>query len=58
MELSEFLQRLINGEYVAEGSEMHLLMHSVSQNAIKICSEINSGYHTTEEIRQLMSELT
>lgn len=58
MELSEFLQRLNKGEYVAEGSEMHLFMHSVSQSAIKICSEINSGYHTSEEIRQLMSELT
>lgn len=58
MELSEFLKRLNNGEYIAGGSEMHLFMHNVSQSAIKICSEINSGYHTPEEIRQLMSELT
>ncbi len=58
MELSEFLQKLNKVEYVAEGSEMHLFMHSVSQSAIKICSEINSGYHTPEELRQLMSELT
>lgn len=58
MELSEFLKRLNNGEYISGGSEMHLFMHNVSQSAIKICSEINSGYHTPEEIRQLMSELT
>ena len=33
-------------------------MHKVSLEAIRICAEIHSGYHTPEELRQLMSELT
>lgn len=58
MELSEFLQKLNKVEYVAEGSEMHLFMHDMSREAMRITAEINSGYHTPEELRQLMSELT
>ena len=33
-------------------------MHKVSREAIRICAEINSGYHAPEELRRLMSELT
>lgn len=33
-------------------------MHGVSQEAIRICMEINNRYHTPEEIRALMAELT
>ena len=58
MELADFLTHLNDGKFIEGGSDVHLFMHGVSQSAIKICSEINSGYHTPEEIRQLMSELT
>ncbi|MGN1102606.1 MAG: sugar O-acetyltransferase, partial [Huintestinicola sp.] len=58
MELKEFLERLNDGEYIEGGSELHIFMHKVSQEAMKITSEINIGYHTPEEIRRLMTELT
>lgn len=58
MELKEFLERLNDGEYIEGGSELHMFMHKVSQAARKITSEINIGYHTPEEIRRLMTELT
>ncbi|MGN0623136.1 MAG: sugar O-acetyltransferase [Oscillospiraceae bacterium] len=58
MWLKELIERLNDGEYIEGGSELHQFMHKVSQEAIKITSEMNSGYHTPEEIRQFMSELT
>ena len=58
MELADFLDYLDSGEYVEGGSEVHQFMHNVSREAIRICSEINGGYHSPEDLRRLMSELT
>lgn len=58
MEFADYLAYLNSGKYIEGGSEVHQFMHKVSQESIKICSEINSGYHTPEELRRLMSELT
>ena len=58
MELADFLVYLDSGKYIEGGSEVHQFMHKVSREAIRICAEINSGYHTPEELRRLMSELT
>lgn len=58
MELTDFISYLDRGEYIEGGSEVHQFMHKVSQEAIKICAEINCGYRTSEELRRLMSELT
>lgn len=58
MELKELIERLNDGEYIEGGSELHMFMHKISQETIKITSKINSGYHTPEEIRKLMTELT
>ena len=50
--------------YIAEhgtvnnNSEEHLFMHRASQDAIRITTEINSIYHTPDELRVLLSELT
>lgn len=33
-------------------------MHEVSQEALRITSELNNSYHTPEEIRNFMSHLT
>ena len=46
------------GYTVDGGSEDHLVMHELSQRALKITMELNNKYHTKEEIVQLMSELT
>ena len=57
MTVEEYKQAAARGECIEGGSEKHLLMHSEARRAMKITCEINSGYHTPEELRALMSEL-
>lgn len=57
MELSEFLDHLSSGKPVEAGSEPHQFMHRASQKALRITAEINTGYHTPEELRKLFSQL-
>lgn len=57
MDLNEFLDHLNSGEKVQGGSEVHQFMHGVSQEALRITAEINTGYHTPEELRALFSQL-
>lgn len=57
MTTEEYKALTANGEHIAGGSPAHLFMHAASQQAIKITSKINCGYHTPEEIRALVSEL-
>lgn len=54
----EFLRIMDSGQEIHGGSPVHLKMHALSQEALKITSRINSAYHTPEEIRELMCELT
>lgn len=58
MDLNEFLEHLNCGLPVIGGSEAHLFMHGVSQEALRITVELNNAYHTPEEIRSLMERLT
>lgn len=58
MNLSEFLNHLNQGLPVVGGSQAHLFMHEVSQEALQITAELNNAYHTPEEIRALMGKLT
>lgn len=57
MELKDFLDHMNRGLPVIGGSEIHLFMHKVSNEAMRLTSELNNAYHTPEEIRSLMSEL-
>lgn len=57
MDLNAFLDHLNSGEKVQGGSEVHQFMHGVSQEALRITAEINTGYHTPEELRALFSQL-
>lgn len=54
----EFLTYASEGKPIAAGSPMHQTMHRMSQEALRITAEINSRYHTPEELRRLMSALT
>ena len=58
MTFEEYLSNMKPGYTVDGGSEDHLIMHELSQRALKITMELNNKYHTKEEIVQLMSELT
>lgn len=54
----EFLNYASEGNLIIAGSPIHRIMHNISQNALKITAEINGSYHTPDQLRQLMSELT
>ncbi len=57
MELEEFLEQMKQGKPVIGGSELHQLMHSLSQEAMRITIVLNTAYHEPDEIRRLFSEL-
>jgi acetyltransferase-like isoleucine patch superfamily enzyme len=58
MKLEEFLEHLNKGKTVEGGSPIHEFMHQVSQDAIRICADINSMYRAPEELTSLFAELT
>lgn len=58
MTLQEFLDYLNSGKKIEAGSDIHLFMHRLSDEAMKITANLNNAYHTDEEIRLLMEKLT
>lgn len=57
MDIYDFLMNLNGGKTIEGGSEMHKMMHAVSQEALKLTANLNGSYHTPEEIRELFSQL-
>jgi acetyltransferase-like isoleucine patch superfamily enzyme len=57
MTLEKFLDYLNSGHKVDAGSEIHIYMTELSQEAMRITTELNSKYHSAEEIRALFSKL-
>ncbi len=58
MKIDEFRALMAKGTYIETGSELFAMFHKLSQEAIKITTEINNKYHTKEEIIELMTKLT
>ncbi len=58
MTTEEFIRIMESGEVIPAGTPVHEKMHELSQEAIRITMEINTSYHTREEIVALMTELT
>ena len=58
MNLQDFLAYMDSGKRVIAGSEVHRYMAQLSQEALHLTAELNSAYHTPEEIRAIMSKLT
>ena len=58
MNVEEFLEIMDSGKEIVAGSAEHKFMHILSQEARQITMEINSNYHTEDEIRDLMQKLT
>lgn len=56
--LTELLTALNDGETIAGGSPHHAAMHATSQESLRITAELNGSYHSPDEVRALMSELT
>ena len=57
MTVQEYRDYIAAGNPVVAGSDVHLFMHQMAQEAIRITMEINNKYHTPEELRKLFSEL-
>lgn len=58
MQVQEFLSYMDSGREVIANSEVHLCMHALSQEALRLTAELNSSYHTPEEILDIMRRLT
>lgn len=57
MDIHDFFEHLNQGEAVEGGSEMHQMMHAISQEALKLTADLNGSYHAPEEVRELFSKL-
>jgi acetyltransferase-like isoleucine patch superfamily enzyme len=58
MELNEFLKCMDSGNEIVVGSETHLYMCELSQEAIRLTMELNNSYHTNTEVVAIMSKIT
>lgn len=58
MDLQAFLDHMNSGKTIKGGSEAHLCMCALSQEALQWTAELNGAYHTPEEVRRIFSALT
>jgi acetyltransferase-like isoleucine patch superfamily enzyme len=58
MDLTTFLEHVNRGALIEGGSEAHAFMHDAAQEALRLVAEINTGYRTPDELRDLLSRLT
>ena len=58
MTLHDFLRKMNSGDEIEAGSEYHLFMHDLSQEALRITMEMNNAYHSPEDLVELMRKLT
>lgn len=58
IDIKEFLEYMDSGKRITCGSEIHECMHWLSQEALRLTAELNGSYHTPQEIRALMEQLT
>lgn len=58
MDLKQFLEYMDSGKEVQGGSEVHMFMHGLSQEALKLTCELNGCYRSPEEVREIMMRLT
>ena len=56
--LTHLLAALDAGETIVGGSPLHAIMHSTSQEALRVTGELNCGYHEPGRVRELLAELT
>lgn len=57
MKLDNLLEALNAGCTITGGSPLHAVMHRVSQEALRITGELNSGYQEPERVRELLGQL-
>ena len=58
MDLQAFLDHMNSGKTIKGGSEAHLCMCALSQEALQRTAELNGADHTPEEVRRICAALT
>ena len=53
MDLEDFLDHVNRGALIEGGSEQHQFMHGAAQDALRIVADLNTGYRTPDEVRDL-----
>ena len=53
-----FLALRAAGEDIVPGTPDHDTLHEVAQEAVRICAEMNTGYHEPAELAELFGRLT
>ncbi len=57
MTVQEFRDYMASGKPVVGYSDVHMMFHRLSQEALRITAEINGSYHTPEQLHELLEEL-
>jgi len=57
MSIQEFRDYMASGKPVIGGSDVHIMFHQLSQEALRITAEINGKYHTPDELHTLLEQL-
>ena len=57
MTVQEFRDYKASGKPIEGGSELHMMFHKLSQEALQITAEINGKYHTPEQLHGLLEQL-
>jgi acetyltransferase-like isoleucine patch superfamily enzyme len=55
--LADLLEALDAGETIVGSSPLHEVMHTTSQDALRITGELNSSYHEPARVRGLLADL-
>ena len=58
MDIQGFLDHANAGKPIIPGTEAHMTMCELAQRAIQITMKLNQDWHTPDQIREIMSELT
>ena len=58
IDVKEFIDYMDSGKYIPAKSDVSRKMHCLSQEALRLTAELNGSYHTPEEIRAIMEQLT
>lgn len=58
MNLDIFLNHMNEGLPISGGSEIHQFMCKLSDEALQITMKLNNAYHTSEEILEILDQLT
>ena len=57
MDLKEYLAHMNAGDPVTGGGEMHRFMREINEATMRLTFDLNSKYHTAEEVREIFSKI-